>query len=119
MNPQREQGSASALNLLLIGFCLAIFGADFTQLATGGLAPGPLAGGVLYLCLAVGCVQRRTVAYGVILFMPVVPLVAVGFTALGVFHLTTPWTLPVWALQGVAAGLAGGMLWRSARSPLL
>ena len=93
-------------------------GQDFAQLVTSALAPGPLAGGLLYLLLAVGSLQRRTLAYWVILILPVVPLLALTLTSLGVFSLTTPWTLPVWVLQGIAAGLAGGMLWRSSTLPI-
>jgi len=105
------------LNLLLIGVCLAICGADFAQLVISALAPGPLAGGLLYLLLAVGALQRRTLAYWGILILPVVPLLALTLTSLGVFSLTTPWTLPVWVLQGIAAGLAGAILWRSSTLP--
>jgi len=107
------------MNLLLTLFCFAVCVADFSQLAVDALAPGPLAGGVLYFFLAVGAHRRNVLAYWVILFMPLVPLAALAGSALEVFSLTTSWTVPILALQLIAAGLAGRALWtrRTAPSP--
>jgi hypothetical protein len=100
------------MNLVLTLLCLTICVADFAQLVVGPIAPGPMVGGALYLLLAVGTRRRHVLAQWVVLMMPIVPLVALGASALGVFNLTTPWTVPVFALQLAAAGLAGVALWQ-------
>ena len=91
------------MNIVLILLCLTVCFADFAQLLSAPVQPGPVVGVLLYVTLAFGVYFRMKAAYIVLAILPVIPLSALLLTMTGLLTLTTPWTGPISLIQLAAA----------------